>query len=278
MTPFAVTNFGSGSDEVHSPPSIGGISPRSAGKWQSRSSSPSSPTIRPSSAGSNPRLGLWHRSSTPTSSRSTTTGGTPTGPTSLVPTWPVEAWPTRSSPPCRMAQVIKIASQVGSALSYAHRQGVLHRDVKPANILLDRDGNAYLADFGIAARAVEAATGIQSKSVGYRAPEDREGRGSRPPFRPLWPGGRDGSSSHRASPERSRPRRASTQRFGDVLDRGLAPDPEDRYGQRRRVPRRFSTPVGETTIARTRTSHRNPYKGLAAFHQHDAPDFFGRVR
>jgi serine/threonine protein kinase len=72
-------------------------------------------------------------------------------------------------------QVIRIASQVGSALSYAHRQGVVHRDVKPANILLDSDGNAYLADFGIAARAVEAITGIQSKSIGYRAPEDHDG-------------------------------------------------------------------------------------------------------
>ena len=80
--------------------------------------------------------------------------------------------------PRPIAEVIKIAAQVGSALSYAHRQGVLHRDVKPANILLDSDGNAYLADFGIAARAVEAATGIQSKSAGYRAPEDRDGRGS----------------------------------------------------------------------------------------------------
>ena len=70
-----------------------------------------------------------------------------------------------------MTRALKIASQVGSALSYAHRQGVLHRDVKPANILLDSDGNAYLADFGIAARAVEAATGIQSESAGYRAPE-----------------------------------------------------------------------------------------------------------
>ena len=43
-----------------------------------------------------------------------------------------------------------LMDQVTSALSVAHRQGVIHRDIKPENILLDEDGNAYLADFGIA--------------------------------------------------------------------------------------------------------------------------------
>ena len=40
--------------------------------------------------------------------------------------------------------------QVGTALDYAHRQGIVHRDIKPSNIMIDRDGNAFVTDFGIA--------------------------------------------------------------------------------------------------------------------------------
>ena len=43
-----------------------------------------------------------------------------------------------------------ILYQVGSALGYAHRRGVVHRDVKPANIMIDADGWAVVTDFGIA--------------------------------------------------------------------------------------------------------------------------------
>ena len=63
-----------------------------------------------------------------------------------------------------MQRVAAIIRQIGMALSYAHRQGVIHRDVKPANLLLDTEGNAYLADFGVAVRAVEQAIGAPPSS------------------------------------------------------------------------------------------------------------------
>lgn len=175
-----------------------------------------------------------------------------------------------------MSQVIKIASQVGSALSYAHRQGVLHRDVKPANILLDSDGNAYLADFGIAARAVESAIGIQSKSIGYRAPEDRDDMavdirsdlfGLAAVMARLLTG----------LPPEQLDLSALDGRLRDVLSRGLAPNPDDRYDSVDEFLDHLSARAEGTGLPRTHTAHRNPYKGLAAFSQHDAPDFFGRA-
>ena len=52
--------------------------------------------------------------------------------------------------PLAMARALEVLGTVGSALDYAHQQGVLHRDVKPSNILMTRDGKSVLSDFGLA--------------------------------------------------------------------------------------------------------------------------------
>lgn len=52
--------------------------------------------------------------------------------------------------PYELDTITTLLDQIASALEFAHRQQVIHRDIKPDNILLDEDGNAYLTDFGIA--------------------------------------------------------------------------------------------------------------------------------
>src|SRR5262249_24227280 len=78
------------------------------------------------------------------------------------------------------AETVAVVVAVAEALHYAHRHGIIHRDVKPGNILLDAEGRAFIGDFGQALREQECARGPPSTGrPAYMSPERAGGEGPR---------------------------------------------------------------------------------------------------
>lgn len=79
-------------------------------------------------------------------------------------------------PPQRAA---KVMAEISDAVSYAHQQGILHRDLKPSNVMLDDEGKAYLADFGLAKESQNRVSLTRSGAVlgtpSYMSPEQAAG-------------------------------------------------------------------------------------------------------
>lgn len=147
-------------------------------------------------------------------------------------------------------RAVAIVRQVGSALDAAHAAGVLHRDVKPENILVSADDFAYLVDFGIASAASDEKLTQIGTTVGtfkYMAPErfsDAEVTYRADIYAlacvlyecltgvPPYQGDQVsviGMHLNQAVPRPSATRPAISPAFDAVIARGMAKDPEDRY-------------------------------------------------
>ena len=155
---------------------------------------------------------------------------------------------TGAQPPER---ALRWLDHAAAALDHAHAHGVVHRDVKPANLLLDGDSTLHVADFGIATALGSVSltrTGTVLGTVGYLAPEQAEGKPASPAsdryalavvaFELLTgtrPFARD-SAMAEAAAHINEPVPSATSRrpelppaVASVLERGLAKDPAARY-------------------------------------------------
>jgi len=91
----------------------------------------------------------------------------------------LDAWLSDQRPSYRDSA--RLCAKVGEALHHAHQQGIVHRDLKPGNILMDREGEPHVTDFGLAKReTVQAVMTIEGQVFGtpaYMSPEQARGQG-----------------------------------------------------------------------------------------------------
>jgi tetratricopeptide (TPR) repeat protein len=191
--------------------------------------------------------------------------------------------------PLRPEEVANMVRDLGDALDHAHSQGVIHRDVKPSNVLIREDGVTKLADLGIATAADGTRitrSGTVLGTAAYMAPEQLDGREAGPPvdvyalaaisFEALsGKRPREGRTpmqiAHKIATEGApnlleawpnAPKAAA-----QVLKRGMARDPEDRPASAGEFARELAValePAPQEKTARTRRLGRRRGRGAAA--------------
>jgi putative two-component system response regulator len=158
----------------------------------------------------------------------------------------------RLGTPMELEDAVRILRPLAAALDYAHSQGILHRDMKPSNILIQQDGTPVLADFGLAKMAASnrrlTATGAVMGTPEYMSPEQALGEAidsasdlysftvvayemltGRVPFQADTPGAVLLSHMNKAMPPTHELVGELSAHVEDALRKGLAKAPRDRY-------------------------------------------------
>jgi serine/threonine protein kinase len=178
------------------------------------------------------------------------------------------------SGPLTVPEAARIAEQVALALASALDQGIAHGDVKPENILLDDEDNAYLSDFGIA-RELPGSSPRHAGSghvPAYASPERVRGG---PPTH-VGDVYALGMVLRESLAGRTLPREVN-----EVLSRACADDPGSRYADALTFAEALRAATGSVVDEPPETASieiANPYKGLRSFEEPDTADFFGRGR
>ena len=190
--------------------------------------------------------------------------------------------------PLRPEEVARMVRDLGDALDHAHAQGVVHRDVKPGNVLIRGDGVTKLADLGIATASDGTKitrSGTVLGTASYMAPEQLDGRGAGPPadvyalaaiaFEALsGKRPREGRTpleiAHRiateGAPDLLDAWTGAPKAAAQVLKRGMAQDPEDRPASAGEFARELATALQdgpEDKTAKTRRLGRRPKAAVA---------------
>ncbi|MFN3216508.1 MAG: extracellular solute-binding protein [Acidimicrobiales bacterium] len=187
-------------------------------------------------------------------------------------------------------EAARVAAQLGSALRTAHRSGIVHRDVRPENVLFDDDGNAYLADFGIAISEEDAWSDggsggdlpIRSVRAPYASPEQRRAEGVTASTDIYSMGVVLAQALAGIRGDVGQVEGALSRSVTDVIERATAPEVAQRHGSVDEFVAEFTEALGQEVpveeVAEARTRIDNPYKGLRSFASVDASDFHGRER